>query len=189
MGYCLGDPTNTYNSNIKRIFINSDVDAEDIYIVYDKNKIPCFIGSDIDIGDIYTIYDENEIPCLEVVVHFNNWNPLQAIYIFQEFLCIGLGEKVYFIFIKTGELREHRVSLYFGYFYEYKNRLYVASGERLYCFDSGCNLVWVSKPIAVDGILFHAFEGNKAFVSCEMDPPGKWIERCICLKDGRECSF
>ena len=184
MGYCLGEPNDTYNSNIKRIFINGDVDVEDIYTIYDENKISCFGGSDIDIGDIYTVCDEDKIPCLQVFVHLGNWNPFDTIYIFQEFLCIGLGERVYFVSIKTGELREHRVSMYFGYFYEYEDRLYVASGECLYCFDCGCNLVWVSKPIAVDGIIFNAFEKDKVFVSCEIEPQGKWIERCICLKDG-----
>lgn len=144
------------------------------------------IDNQINTANIYTVY-KNKAPYLEVNVPFCNWNQaFNTAYIFMDSLCIGLGEKVYFISIETGKIKEINVSMYFGYFYEHKEYLYVASGQNLYCFDCTCNLIWTSDTIAIDGVLVTNFEHDTMLVSCEMDPPDGWISRHLSLKNGKE---
>ena len=137
------------------------------------------IGSD----HVYTVYKDG-IPFLEVAAPRCDWNPFNTAYIFKNYLCIGLGENVYFISIETGEVKRVCVSLYFGYFYEYKERLYAVSGEQVYCFDSACELLWISESIAVDGITFIGITERGIEVSCEMNPPGGWVHRTLSLEGG-----
>lgn len=125
MSYSLGQRVD-FSTKIKRISIYGDINTDDIITVY-----------------------KNNTPYLEITLPQNGWNPFNTAYIFKDYLCIGLNETVYFISIETGEMRTIYVSMYFGYFYEYENRLYVASGDRLYCFNCTCELVWISEPISL----------------------------------------
>lgn len=143
------------------------------------------IGSSIDTSNTYTIYKDG-VPFMEVTVLLCRCNPFDTAYIFQNHLCIGLGENVYFISIETGEIRKIDVSMYFGYFYEYGERLYVASGARLYCFGCTCELIWVSENIAVDGIIINGIVDNCIELSCERDPPGGWVDCVLSAEDGKE---
>jgi len=151
----------------------------------DCDIIRISISNVIDTDHVYTVYKDGT-PFLEVMAPRCDWNPFNTACIFQNYLCIGLGDSVYFVSMKTREVKRASVSLYFGYFYEYKNRLYVASGEQLYCFDNACELVWISDSIAVDGITIHQITDDGIEVSCEMDPPGGWVWRTLSLEDGKE---
>lgn len=58
------------------------------------------IGSGIDESNTYTIYKDG-IPVMEATGPRCGWNPFDTAYIFQNHLCIGAGETVYFISIET----------------------------------------------------------------------------------------
>jgi hypothetical protein len=45
--------------------------------------------------------------------------------------------------------------------------------------------LWESEALAVDGVLCDCIADDTMMISCEMDPPGGWIERKISLIDGR----
>lgn len=164
MGYSLGQRVGLYNK-IRRISISNAIHTDNVYSVY-----------------------KDGVPFLEVTAPRCDWNPFNTAYIFINYLCIGLGENVYFISVETGGVKKTNVSPYFGSFYKYKERLYIASGEHLYCFDYACELVWFSESIAVDGITIINITENGIEVSCEMDPPGGWVHRTLSLEDGRQIS-
>lgn len=65
------------------------------------------IGSGIDTNNTntYTIYKDG-VPVMEATGPRCGWNPFDTAYIFQNHLCIGSGETVYFLSIETGELRK-----------------------------------------------------------------------------------
>ncbi len=75
--------------------------------------------------------------------------------------------------------------MYFGSFHIHKDRLYIASSSRLFCFDSDCELVWKSEEIAVDGVIVNDFSETALSVSCETDPPGGWISCQLSLYNGK----
>lgn len=135
-------------------------------------------------GNTYTVYKDG-IPYLEAALPLCGWNrSFQAACLFREYLCVGMEDRVYFVSIETGGIREMQVALYFGQFREQGERLYIASGESLYCLDRDCNPVWTAGSIAVDGIRILEMEDGAIRVLCEMDPPGGWVERWISLEDG-----
>ena len=142
MGYSLGQRVGLYNK-IRRVSISNVINTDNAYTVYKEG-----------------------IPFLEVMVPRCDWNPFNTAYIFMSYLCIGLGENVYFISIETGEVKRACVPLYFG-----------------------CELVWISGSIAVDGITIINITDNGIEVSCEMDPPGGWVNRILSLEDGKQISI
>lgn len=169
MQYSLGKSVSYYNSKVKCISIGEKNNTKDNNT---ENK--------------YTIYKDNK-PYLEVILPSYTWNlSFQTAYIFDNFLCIGMEDIVYFVSIETCKIKKMPVDFYFGYFYEYNSRLYIASGISLYCLDRECTLIWKADNIAVDGIILIGFENNIIRVSCEMNPPGGWVERRFSLENGEE---
>jgi hypothetical protein len=69
-----------------------------------------------------------------------------------------------------------------------QTRLYVLDGEQVTCLAASLAVVWVSSPIAVDGLQFEALEGDRLIVLAEMDPPGDWWRVELDLLSGRELS-
>lgn len=143
------------------------------------------IGNEQDDSRIYTVCQEN-IPCLEVQVPICSWNPFDTACIFLEYLCIGYGDLAYFLHIETGVIKELETDLYFGYFYVDDKRLFLTSASHVYCLNANCNLIWKSPHLAIDGVVIDAVEDDCIRVSCEMDPPGGWVERCLALDTGME---
>lgn len=139
-------------------------------------------------GKVYSI-DMDGAPYLEIEVAPNSWNPFQAECFFQQYFCIGSGEAAYFINLQTREIKTLQCDLYFGYFYIHKERLYVASNSRLFCFNCDCELLWQTEEIAVDGLVVDEFSEDSLSVSCEVDPPDHWIPYKISLHDGKILSY
>lgn len=135
-------------------------------------------------GRIYSI-DKDGSPYLEIEISSESWNPFNAECFFQEHFCIGNGNEVYFINLQTKEVKIVLCDLYFGYFYIYKDRLYVASNSQLLCFNSACELLWQTERIAVDGLCVDKFSEDSIFVSCEIDPPNHWINYQLSIHDGK----
>lgn len=164
MDYYLG-PSVDINGKIRRISIGSGIDTNNT--------------------NTYTIYKDG-VPVMEATGPRCGWNPFDTAYIFQNHLCIGSGETVYFLSIETGELRKIGVSMYFGCFCEDGDRLYVASESRLYCFSCTCELIWTSESIAVDGIIINGIKDHYIELSCEREPPGGWTDCVLSKDDGKE---
>jgi hypothetical protein len=105
--------------------------------------------------------------------------------LFKDYLVIGnYFEGIYFINLDDLKIQNIKVTGYFGHFEVEKDRLYVLGCEDVMAFDERMELLWQSEPLAVDGVVCDAIDGDRMVLSCEMDPPGGWVERVISLKDG-----
>ena len=105
--------------------------------------------------------------------------------LFKEYLVIGnYYEGIWFINLNDLKVQNIKVNGYFGHFEIGEDRLYVLGCEDVMAFDDRMELLWQSESLAVDGVLCDDIDGDRMILSCEMDPPGGWVERVISLKDG-----
>ena len=74
--------------------------------------------------------------------------------------CVGKEDQVAFTHRDTGETRELKADLYFGYFAQQGGDLY--------------------------GVIIRGFSEDAVTLSCEMDPPGGWVTRRLSIATGEE---
>jgi len=106
--------------------------------------------------------------------------------LFCENLCIGSGQTIWLVKIRTGQVLSFPVFGYVGSFYPTKDRLYIASCSQLFCLNEMLERCWLAENLAADGILVHEIEKEYLHLSCEMDPPGGWIDRFLDPQTGKE---
>lgn len=107
--------------------------------------------------------------------------------IFNEYLCIGSRDSVYFINMDNLECKEIEVQMYFGYFHIYNDLLFVLDGQGVIAFDNKIHELWRQTDLAIDGVVLEEIENDTVLVlSCEMDPPGGWVTRKINILNGME---
>lgn len=134
-------------------------------------------------GKVYSVAKDG-VSYLELETAPDAWNPFNEACLFQQFFCVGSGDRAYFVDLQTQEIKTVLCEMYFGGFYVRGNRLYVASNSRLSCFDDHCQLLWQTGEIAVDGVRVDGFSEDALWVSCEMDPPGGWVLYQVSACDG-----
>lgn len=140
----------------------------------------------INIGDGKVYYVEKDAePYLQVEVD-SSMNPFDQALIYGKYLCLGVGERVYFLDLEKAEYISIDVDCYFGYFYKHNQLLYITSASEVLVFDNDIHLLWKSEKLAIDGVVIKEFSEDCIYLSCEMDPPGGWIERKLDLRTGRE---
>ncbi|MDE7122433.1 MAG: hypothetical protein K2O42_09780 [Oscillospiraceae bacterium] len=108
--------------------------------------------------------------------------------IFGKYLCIGTGDTVIFVNLETLGSISMQVNFYFGYFFIYENMLYIASGTGITAVNASIQTVWKNEGLAIDGVIIHEVckKENREYlrISCEMDPPGGWVEKHVNLTNG-----
>jgi len=129
----------------------------------------------------YVLCDER--PYLKVEVDLKKLFDNAIIY--NDFLLVGTFDTVYFINLLDLRITQIDVEMYFGYFVTTKDALYVLDGEGIIAFDSRMNEMWRNHSLAIDGVTFNEMINDEIMsVSCEMDPPGGWVDRKINVKQG-----
>ncbi len=84
------------------------------------------------------------------------------------------------------EITEIEVEMYFGYFVLSKEAVYILDGSGIIAFDDNLEEIWRKHSLAIDGVIFQEMFDNEIMsISCEMDPPGGWINRKINIKSGK----
>lgn len=121
---------------------------------------------------------------LRVEVEDDNWNPFNSAVVFGRFFCLGTGGEIVAVDLNTFEYRRFGVDTYFGYFLEHGDILFAASACGVLAFNSEMDLLWKNESIAVDGVTFNGVEDGILYVSCEMDPPGGWVDRRLDARTG-----
>jgi hypothetical protein len=66
--------------------------------------------------------------------------------------------------------------------------LYILGWQNVIAVDTALAVRWVSRGVAVDGIIWTGCEGNRIQLSAEMDPPGGWVDVELDVVTGREVS-
>ena len=107
--------------------------------------------------------------------------------LFGEWLLIGTQEFVYGIRLDSLIKIEFPVNGYFKQFLIQENRVYVFDANGIFALDENLHILWQNRDLAVDGVLFKKMaDADTMLVSCEMDPPGGWISRCLNIRNGEE---
>lgn len=134
----------------------------------------------------YYALEMNEQSFLRVEVDRDDWNPFNSATVWGRFFCLGTGSGIIFIDLNTFEYRRVEVDFYIGYFYQYDDMLFAASASGVLAFDKEMNLLWRNESIAVDGVTFRGIENGALCVSCELDPPGGWVDKRLDITNGEQ---
>ena len=98
---------------------------------------------------------------------------------------IGASDKVYFVSLADLQITEIEVEMYFGYFVLSKEAVYILDGSGIIAFNENLDEIWKNHSLAIDGVTFQEMLGDEIMsISCEMDPPGGWVNRKINIKTG-----
>ncbi len=140
--------------------------------------------NELKLGDFryyYVLYDNK--PYLKVEVNLKGVFDDAVIY--NNHLLIGTSDKVYFINLSNFQITESEVEMYFGYFIVSKEAVYILDGTGIIAFNESLEEIWRNHRLAIDGVTFQEMLDDKIMsVSCEMDPPGGWVDRKINVKNG-----
>lgn len=121
---------------------------------------------------------------LRVEVDCDDWNSFNSAAVWGRFFCLGTGSEIIIVDLNTLEYRQIKVDGYFGYFFQYGEMLFAASASGVLAFDTEMNMLWRNEDISVDGVLFHGVENGALCVSCELDPPGGWVDKWLDIAAG-----
>ncbi len=136
------------------------------------------LGSD----KFYYVLCENK-PYLKVEVDLKRL--FDDAIIFNDYLMVGTFDKVFFIDLANLSVAEMDVEMYFGYFVVSGKFVYILDGTGITAFDEKLNEIWRNHSLAVDGVTFQGMIDDEIMsISCEMDPPGGWVDRKINIKNG-----
>ena len=123
---------------------------------------------------------------LRIEVNDDGWNPFNKWVFWHGFFCLGTGDEIIAVDLKTLENRRYSVDMYFGYFREHGEMLLAASAAGVLAFDTKMDLLWRNESLAVDGVTFGGVSENVLEISCEMAPPGGWVDKRLDILTGRE---
>ena len=130
----------------------------------------------------YYVLCDNK-PHLKVEVDFKRLFDDAVIY--NNYLAIGTFDRVYFINLSDFQITKLEVEMYFGYFVVFKEVLYILDGKGIIAFNESLNEIWRNHSLAIDGVIFQEMLDDEIMrISCEMDPPGGWVDRMINIKSG-----
>lgn len=141
-----------------------------------------YIGS----GKKYFVEREN-MPYLLVEVDVSN-HYFDTACIFNQYLCVGVVDTVIFIDLDSLNYKSEKLDMYFGYFYVYKDMLFIASGVGITAYNKELKVIWKNSDLAVDGVIIYgeSKDGKYLEISCEMNPPGDWQKKIIDISTGNE---
>lgn len=142
------------------------------------------LAADNCLSDWVGIYELLLVMCKEFAE--NDWDPFNEFMVWHGFFCFGAGDKIITASLETQEQKRYAVRSYFGHFYPCRDILFAASAEGLLAFDEKMELLWRNEKLAVDGVTFGGISGNVVDISCEMDPPGGWVDRRLDIRSGKE---
>lgn len=126
---------------------------------------------------------------LRVEVDDDDWNPFNDGIVWRGYFCLGTGSEIIAVNLQTLEYKRYSVDWYFGRFLELDKTLFAASAAGVLAFDKNMDLLWRNESLAVDGVIFREVGGvcgDVLEVSCELDPPGGWVDKRLDIQTGTE---
>ena len=146
-------------------------------------------------GDTYVAHTENGVAWTTELRFDMGGMPFreERIWPRASVVAIGGGNGVHFLAIDSGTivetlLLEHD---YFGHFGPDDDEvsgdvLYILGWCHVVAVDATLAVRWISRDIAVEGIVWVAQRGERIILSAEMDPPGGWERVVLDAKNGCE---
>lgn len=159
-------------------------------VIADSGEVPaehclCFGTLRLGTDKFYTVQKDVR-NYLRIEVDDDSWNPFNKWVFWRGFFCLGTGDEVIAVDLDTLEYKRYSVDWYFGYFLEHEEMLFAASAAGVLAFDKNMELLWRNESIAVDGVTFNGIENSALCVSCELDPPGGWVDKRLDIRTGKE---
>ena len=150
---------------IKPFIINAENQSPDVYIILKD-------GNDVSRIDLYT---GEGAGLYQKLIKVNDW------------IVIGCSYHVIWISKNYCDMKKFKFDN-FSYFMDLTvigDFIIGVFGDRLIKFDKSANIIWNS-IVSIDGIFINQINENIIYCSCEMDPPGGWIDKKIDLNSGLE---
>jgi hypothetical protein len=135
-------------------------------------QLPSGVGT----PDEYVLVGEEGAPYLRIDI-YRDTSESQA---FREavawagWIAVGFGDRTYLVSESEKPTVFIPLGSYFGHLYPAKERLLIASGERLLCIGPSGETLWVSDELGIDGVIVSDVEHDIVSGEGEWDPPGGW---------------
>lgn len=136
-------------------------------------------------GKLYAVRADGR-DLLRVEVDNDVWNPFNCGIVWRGYFCLGTGSEIIAVDLTTFEYKRYSIDWYFGYFLEHGETLFAASAAGVLAFDGNMELLWRNESLAVDGVTFGGVCGGVLEISCELDPPGGWVDKRLDILTGSE---
>lgn len=143
-------------------------------------------------GDIYAAFDAEDEIVWRVEVRLDMaGTPFrqEAVWVEASVVVIAGGPEVHFLSTESGRIVKTILlgDDLFGHLGPTdQDVLYILGWENVTAIDKTLAVRWISREIAVDGIVWRGSEGDCIKLSAEMDPPGGWIDVELDATTGRE---
>ena len=145
----------------------------------------CFGTLRLGADKFYTVQKDGR-NYLRIEVDDDSWNPFNDRVFWRGFFCLGTGDDIIAVDLTSLEYKRYSVDMYFGYFLEHGEMLLAASGAGVLAFDRNMDLLWRNESLAVDGVTFGEVCGSVLEISCELDPPGGWVDKRLDILTGKK---
>ena len=137
--------------------------------------------------ELYVLLEQDGQPLARFDVYSGDIaSPFSAAVIWKHWVVIGFSNFVHFFSLGNNNVLSHQLASYFGSLYPTQERLLIASGTELLCFDTLVDLCWQKQDFAIDGVIIHKVEDDKIFGEAEQDPPGGWHPFTLSLESGQD---
>lgn len=154
-------------------------------IIPDSGEIPAEHFLRLGSGKHYAVRGDGR-DHLRVEVNDDEWNPFNDGIVWRGYFCLGTGSEIIAVDLTALEYKRYSVDGYFGRFLELGETLFAASAAGVLAFDKNMDLLWRNEGLAVDGVTFGDIRGDVLEISCELDPPGGWVEKRLDIQTGKE---
>jgi hypothetical protein len=135
---------------------------------------------------VFVTVERHDEPLLRIDVHEHGpvHHAFQEAIVWHDLVVVGFGGHVHLVALDRQNVVSHAMSVCFGHLYPLPERLLVADGERLHCFDTSGVRIWESERLGIDGVVVHGVEGDVIEGDGEWDPPGGWQTFELSLASG-----
>lgn len=183
---CSGKPYEMYKWCENELYVDEngtkDISFEELGRNIDE---VCALASENGLSEWVRTYEFLRSVCSELAE--TAWNPFNACTVWRSYFCAGAGDKIIAADLETFEQKRYQAEWYFGRFYLHDDMLFAASAAGVLAFDEKMELVWRNEKLAVDGVTFSGVSENGVLsVSCELDPPGGWVDKRLSILTGKE---
>src|SRR5262245_53643677 len=136
--------------------------------------------------NLYYLVRQDESPLMRVDFYApaDESSPFEAHHVWNDWVVLGLGCRVYMLHSKSQEVRQLILGSYFGYLWPDPEFLLVASAQHVFRVNALGDVLWRSPVVGVDGVVFKSVTVDFVTGKVEWDPPGRWRAFRLSTKSG-----
>jgi hypothetical protein len=146
-------------------------------------RVPVTLGT----PDRYVtvVKDDEPILRIDVYAYGPDCFAFEEVIMWHDMVIIGFGSHVHTVSTVDHSVVTIDLGSYFGHLYSTADYLLIASGERLFRFESDRSVLWKSDVLGIDGVVVRDVGSVVIRGEGEWDPPGGWKSFAIAVVDGK----